>query len=96
MSMNNPKVINPRKPVIQQVEPWLYLLPFLLGVVFFTLFPVINVVFASFKEGYRYPALVATGIGIILVITIYNALRIRFTPTIACLIVVTLCTNEGM
>ena len=42
------------------------------------------------------PPLVATGIGIVLVITLYNALRIRFTPGIACLIVVTLCTNEGM
>ena len=68
MSMNNPakraKVINPRKPMIQQVEPWLYLLPFLLGVLCFTLYPVINVVLASFKEGYRYPALVATDIGL--------------------------------
>jgi len=42
------------------------------------------------------PHLVATGIGIVMVITIYNSLRIRFTPSIACLIVVTLCTSEGM
>lgn len=42
------------------------------------------------------PPLVATGIGIILVITGYNALHIRFTPSIACMIVVTLCTSEGM
>lgn len=44
----------------------------------------------------KLPPLVATGIGIIVVITLYNALHIRFTPSIACLIVVTLCTNEGM
>lgn len=40
--------------------------------------------------------LVATGVGIIMVITLYNALNIRYTPSIACLIVVTLCTNGGM
>ena len=40
--------------------------------------------------------LVATGVGIILIITLYNAFHIRYTPSIACLIVVTLCTNEGM
>lgn len=40
--------------------------------------------------------LVTTGIGIVMVITIYNALGIRFTPSISCLIVVILCTNEGM
>ena len=45
---------------------------------------------------FRLPPLVTTGIGIVLVITLYNALRIRFTPSIACLIVVTLCTSEGM
>ena len=44
----------------------------------------------------RLPPLVATGAGIILVITLYNAFHIRYTPGIACLIVVTLCTNEGM
>lgn len=37
------------------------------------------------------PALVSTGIGIVLVITLYNALRIRFSPSLPCLIVVTLC-----
>ena len=35
--------------------------------------------------------LVATGIGIVLVITLYNAFRIRFSPSLPCLIVVTLC-----
>lgn len=66
MSMSkakHPRVEGRRLPAYSQVEPWLYLLPFLLGVVFFTLYPVINVVFASFKEGYRYPALVAESYG---------------------------------
>jgi len=36
-------------------------------------------------------SLVATGIGIVLVITLYNAFRIRFSPSLPCLIVVTLC-----
>ena len=44
----------------------------------------------------KLPPLVATGAGIILVISLYNAFHIRFTPSIACLIVVTLCTSEGM
>ena len=37
------------------------------------------------------PPLVATGIGIVLVITAYNGFRIRFSPSLPCLIVVTLC-----
>lgn len=44
----------------------------------------------------RMPPLVTAGIGIVMVITMYNALRIRFSPTLACLIVVTLCTSEGV
>lgn len=44
----------------------------------------------------RLPPLVATGIGIVGVITLYNGLRIRFSPSLACLIVVTLCTGDGV
>ena len=40
--------------------------------------------------------LVAVGIGIILVITLYNTMRIRFSPSLACLIVVTMCTTEDI
>lgn len=40
--------------------------------------------------------LVATGIGIILVITLYNILHITFSPGLPCLLVVTLCTTEGI
>ena len=41
----------------------------------------------------RLPPLAATGIGIIAVITLYNTFRIRYSPNLACLIVVTLCTT---
>ncbi len=40
------------------------------------------------------PSLVAIGIGMVLVITLYNALGIRFSPSLACLIVVTLCLGS--
>lgn len=40
--------------------------------------------------------LVATGIGIILVITLYNALRIQFSPSLPCFIVVMLCTTPDI
>ncbi len=42
----------------------------------------------------KLPSLMAAGIGIVGVITLYNGLRIRFSPSLACLIVVTLCTSE--
>lgn len=37
-----------------RVEPWLYLAPFLAGLLVFTLYPVVNVVFLSFKQDYSY------------------------------------------
>ncbi len=37
-----------------RMEPYLYLLPFFLGILVFTLYPVINVVLMSFKEDYSY------------------------------------------
>lgn len=40
--------------------------------------------------------LAATGIGIVLVITLYNALRIRFSPSLPCFIVVMLCTSSDI
>ena len=42
------------------------------------------------------PGLMAAGIGIVLVITLYNALGIRFAPGLPCLIVVTLCTTPDI
>lgn len=40
--------------------------------------------------------LVAVGIGIVLVITLYNTLGIRFSPGLPCLIVVILCTTPDI
>lgn len=37
------------------------------------------------------PALLASGIGIIIVITFYNILHLRFSPSLACIVVVTIC-----
>ncbi len=37
-----------------RIEPWLYLAPFLAGLAVFTLYPVVNVVFLSFKADYSY------------------------------------------
>jgi len=37
-----------------KTEPFLYLLPFFLGILIFTLYPVINVFLLSFKEDYSY------------------------------------------
>lgn len=37
------------------------------------------------------PPLLASGIGIIIVITFYNILRLKISPTLACIVVVTIC-----
>ena len=37
----------------RRYEPLLYLIPFFLGLLVFTIYPIINVVIMSFKEGYR-------------------------------------------
>ena len=37
------------------------------------------------------PALLASGIGVIVVITFYNLLRLKISPTLACIVVVTIC-----
>lgn len=41
------------KKLFKRFEPFAYLLPFLIGIGIFTLYPVINVFLISFKEGYR-------------------------------------------
>jgi len=43
-----------RRERFSKVEPWLFLAPFLIFIVLFTLYPVINVFIMSFKEGYNY------------------------------------------
>lgn len=40
--------------------------------------------------------LVATGIGLVLVITLYNAFHIRFSPSLSCFMVVMICTTPGV
>ena len=37
-----------------RIEPFLYLLPFFIGIIIFTLYPVINVFLLSFKDDYSY------------------------------------------
>lgn len=40
------------------------------------------------------PMLLTSGTGILLVIVLYNGCRFRFSPSLACLIVITLCTSD--
>lgn len=42
------------------------------------------------------PQLVATGLGLMLVIVLYNALRIRFSPSLPCFIVVMVCITPSV
>lgn len=42
------------------------------------------------------PPLFVAGIGIVFVITLYNVFHIRFSPSLPCLIVVTLCTTPDI
>lgn len=43
-----------RRDTFTKIEPWLYLSPFLIFIIIFTLYPVINVFTISFKENYSY------------------------------------------
>lgn len=43
-----------RREIFSKIEPWLYLAPFLIFIVVFTLYPVINVFILSFKENYSF------------------------------------------
>ena len=43
-----------RRELFSKIEPWLYLSPFLIFIIIFTLYPVINVFTISFKEHYSY------------------------------------------
>jgi len=42
------------------------------------------------------PSLVAVGIGMVLMITVYNVFRIRFSPSLSCFIVVMICTSPDV
>lgn len=52
------------KNKLHKVEPFLYLLPALIGILVFTLYPVINVFIMSFKENYQHIDQSFTGYGI--------------------------------
>ena len=52
MTLNKTK-LNMTKNMTR-VEPFLYLLPFFIGILIFTLYPVINVFLLSFKDDYNY------------------------------------------
>lgn len=43
-----------------------------------------------------FPPLMIIGVGIVLVITLYNYFHIRFSPSLPCFIVVMLCTETGI
>lgn len=43
-----------RRNAFNKTEPWLYLLPFIVFLIIFTLYPVINVFVLSFKKNYSY------------------------------------------
>lgn len=51
--LNKTKLIM-TKQNMTKVEPFLYLLPFIIGILIFTLYPVINVFLLSFKDDYNY------------------------------------------
>ena len=52
MTANKGNISKPKR-LSKSFEPLLYLLPFLIGILVFTFYPVINVFLISFKEGYR-------------------------------------------
>lgn len=42
------------------------------------------------------PSIIHCAIGILLTITLYNSLRIRFSPSLPCMLIVIMCTTEGI
>lgn len=43
-----------RREMYSKIEPWLFLSPFLIFIVLFTIYPVINVIILSFKQNYSF------------------------------------------
>lgn len=70
-------------------ESWKSCLTQIVGVLF-------GAVMGVFLMSWKVPMLIATGIGIVLVITLYNVLKIHYSPSLPCLIVVTLCTTPDI
>ncbi|NLG57102.1 MAG: sugar ABC transporter permease, partial [Clostridiales bacterium] len=52
-SLKKPRYAYRDRPLSRALEPFAYLAPFLAAIAVFTLYPVINVVLMSFKEGYQ-------------------------------------------
>ena len=53
-----------RRNLKETLSPYLYLAPFLIGVIVFTLYPMINVFIMSFKENYKYLTGAFSGFGL--------------------------------
>ena len=53
-----------KRSFYERIKPLLYLLPFIISVSIFTLYPIVNVVRMSFLEGYKYLNGSYTGIGL--------------------------------
>ena len=53
-----------RRNLKEILSPYLYLAPFLIGVIVFTLYPMINVFIMSFKENYKYLTGAFSGFGL--------------------------------
>jgi len=52
-----------KKPFFERIKPLLYLLPFIVSVTIFTLYPIVNVIRMSFLEGYKYLSGSYSGVG---------------------------------
>ena len=52
-----------KRPFYERIKPLLYLLPFIISVTLFTLYPIVNVIRMSFLEGYKYLTGDYTGVG---------------------------------
>ena len=53
-----------KRPFFERIKPLLYLLPFIVSVTLFTLYPIVNVIRMSFLEGYKYLTGEFTGVGL--------------------------------
>lgn len=53
-----------KKRYFKKIEPFFYLLPFVVGIGVFTLYPVVYVFITSFKEGFRYMTGAFDGFGL--------------------------------
>lgn len=63
MTIKKNKKDGPKKSFAETIEPFIYLAPFLAGLIVFTLYPVINVFIISLKEGYNQLTGAYTAIG---------------------------------